>query len=75
MLLRAVGGMALAVLAADIDAREMTLMETVTTKAIRSAQLSPDGQFTAVIRSTPRTPYEDDDGSSYSELVLINAEG
>jgi len=75
MLLRAVGGMALAIWAADIDAREMTLMETVTTKAIRSAQLSPDGRFTAVIRSTPRTPYEDEDGSSYSELVLINADG
>ncbi|MCA1768344.1 MAG: S9 family peptidase, partial [Idiomarina sp.] len=75
MLLRAVSGIALAAWAADIDARDMSLMETVTTKAIRSAQLSPDGQFTAVIRSTPRTPYEDEDGSSYSELVLINAEG
>ncbi|MDV6317255.1 S9 family peptidase [Idiomarina sp. HP20-50] len=75
MLLRAVGGMALAVWAADLDAREMTLMDTVTTQAIRSADLSPDGQFTAVIRTIPRTPYQDEDGSDYRELVLVNSAG
>lgn len=75
MFLRALGGMALAVWAVDSDARDMTLMDTVTTQAIRSVELSPNGQYTAVIRSTPRTPYEDDDGSRYSELVIINSNG
>ena len=75
MLLRVAGGIALAAWAVDADAREMTLMDTVTTESVRMADLSPTGEFTAVLRSIPRAPYEDDDGYGYTELALINAQG
>ena len=75
MLLRVAGGIALAAWAVDADAREMTLMDTVTTESVRMADLSPTGEFTAVLRSIPRVPYEDDDGYGYTELALINAQG
>lgn len=75
MLLRVASGIALAAWAVDANAREMTVMDTVMTESVRMADMSPSGEFTAILRNVPRTPYEDDDGSDYSELVLINSAG
>lgn len=53
-------------------ARDITLTETVTVKSINSAALAADGNLAAFTRVIPRTPYVDDDGSSYIELHLVN---
>lgn len=56
-------------------ARDITLTETVTTKSVSSAVLSPAGDTIAFTRVNPRTPYEDDDGNAATSLYLVNAEG
>ncbi|MBR9907617.1 MAG: S9 family peptidase [Gammaproteobacteria bacterium] len=53
-------------------ARDITLTETVTVKSINSAALAADGQLAAFTRVVPRTPYIDEDGSSYIELHVAN---
>lgn len=75
MLLRTLGTVTLFALAVSGQAREMTLLETVTTQSVASVDLSPNGQYTAVVKYIPRMPYEDDDGSGFTELVLIDAQG
>ena len=75
MLFRTLGTVSLLTLAVTGQAREMTLMETVTAQSVASVDLSPNGQYTAVLKYIPRTPYKDDDGSGYTELVLIDAQG
>lgn len=55
-------------------AREMTLQETVTTKQVTSATLSADAKIAAFTRLAPRTPYIDDDGSSFVELFVVTGE-
>lgn len=75
MLFRTLGTVSLLTLAVTGQAREMTLMETVTAQSVASVDLSPNGQYTAVLKYIPRTPYKDDDGSGFTELVLIDAQG
>ncbi|WP_417664201.1 prolyl oligopeptidase family serine peptidase [Pseudidiomarina donghaiensis] len=53
-------------------ARDITLTETVTVKSINSAALAADGELAAFTRVVPRTPYVDEDGSSYIELHVAN---
>jgi dipeptidyl aminopeptidase/acylaminoacyl peptidase len=40
-----------------------------------SAIMSPDGQHIAYLRSIPRTPFEEDSGSAYSELHVVGVDG
>lgn len=53
----------------------MTLEQTVTAHYVGSSVVSPDGQLTAYTLVKPRTPYEDEDGSHYVELHLIDNQG
>jgi len=75
MMFRTLAGVGLLAFAVTGQAREMTLLETVTAESVASVDLSPDGQYTAVLKYIPRTPYEDDDGSGYTELALIDQQG
>ena len=75
MLYRTLGTVSLIALAVTGQAREMTLQETVTAQSVASVDLSPNGQYTAVLKYMPRTPYQDDDGSGFTQLVLIDAQG
>ncbi|MGM0481899.1 MAG: prolyl oligopeptidase family serine peptidase [Pseudomonadota bacterium] len=75
MLIRTLGTVSLLTFALTGQAREMTLLETVTTKSVARVDMSPDGQYTAVLRYIPRVPYEDDDGSGFTELALIDRQG
>lgn len=58
------------------SARDITLTETVTVKSINSVAVSDDGSVAAFTRVSPRTPYVDDDGGSFVELLVArdNAE-
>lgn len=53
----------------------MTLEQTVTAHYVGSSVVSPDGQLTAYTLVKPRTPYEDEDGSHYVELHLVDNQG
>ncbi|WP_417682839.1 prolyl oligopeptidase family serine peptidase [Pseudidiomarina aquimaris] len=55
-------------------ARDITLQETVTTQSINSVAVSEDGQVAAFTRVIPRTPYVDEDGGSYVELLVVRGE-
>lgn len=75
MVIRTLGALSLVALAVTGQAREMTLMETVTAESVASVDLSPDGRYTAVLKYIPRTPYEDEDGYGKTELTVIDQAG
>ncbi|RUO78643.1 prolyl oligopeptidase family serine peptidase [Pseudidiomarina taiwanensis] len=55
-------------------AREMSLIETVTTKQVNSVAIAADSDLAAFTRVTPRTPYVDDDGGARVELFVVRGE-
>lgn len=61
-------------LSLSVFARDITLQETVTTQQINSVAVSEDGQVAAFTRVVPRTPYIDDDGNNYVELLVVRGE-
>lgn len=63
-----------ATLSFSVLARDITLQETVTTQSVNSVAVSNDGQTAAFTRVLPRTPYVDDDGSSFLELLVVRGE-
>lgn len=65
----------LLLLSVQLQARPLTLQETVTLKQVNQVAVSKDGKLTAFTRVVPRQPYAEDDGTSYVELYLLNAEG
>lgn len=65
----------LLLLCGPIDARPLTLQETVTLQQVNQVAVSQDGKLTAFTRVVPRQPYTEDDGTSYIELYLLNADG
>lgn len=70
-----IGCIAAALCSLPLMAREMTLTETVTLQSVSSAILSPTQQTVAFTRNLPRTPYQDEDGSDRSALVVIDEQG
>ena len=44
-------------------------------RSVGDVELSPDGSRVAFTLSVPRKPGEDDDGSAWSELHMISADG
>ncbi|MFU8785094.1 S9 family peptidase [Aliidiomarina sp.] len=60
---------------ATAQQRDITLEETITFQRVTQAVTSSDGNYTAFTRFRARTPYQDDDGASYSELFVRNAAG
>lgn len=50
----------------------MSLEQTVTAHYVGSSVVSPDGALTAYTLVKPRTPYEDEDGSHYVELHVVD---
>ncbi|WP_258239782.1 S9 family peptidase [Pseudidiomarina homiensis] len=61
-------------LSLSVFARDITLQETVTAQSINSVAVSEDGQVAAFTRVVPRTPYVDEDGSNYVELLVVRGE-
>jgi dipeptidyl aminopeptidase/acylaminoacyl peptidase len=75
MLLRAALGLTLLFpLAIHAPARTevMTPHHVAKLRSVTAARMSPDGGRIAFTRSVPRIPFEDDDGSSWSELHVID---
>ena len=52
----------------------MTPQQVARLASVGSAEISPDGRFAAFTRSAPRVPLEDDDGSAWSELYVVDLE-
>ncbi len=44
-------------------------------QSVRSAEISPDGRYIAYTLSVPRRPYEDESGSAWSELHVVDSSG
>lgn len=63
-----------AALSLSVSARDISLVETVTTKSISSVAVSADGEVAAFTKVTPRTPYVDEDGSNFVELYVVRGE-
>ena len=61
--------------AADSEPTPLTLEEVVTLKRVTGAWMSPAGDSIAYRLSVPRTLYEDDDGSAWTELHVVDLEG
>ena len=58
-----------------LNARPLSLQETVTLQHVNQIAVSQDAKLTAFTRIVPRQPYSEDDGTSYIELYVINANG
>ena len=56
-------------------AKPITLEQTVSVKSVTELTISADGKHTAFIRNRPRNPYQEDDGSSYRELFMVDDKG
>lgn len=65
----------LCLIVGQVKARPLTLQETVTLQQVTQVAVSQDGKLTAFTRAVPRQPYTEEDGTSYIELYLINANG
>lgn len=79
MLRSAVLGLSLSLLSpfaihASAQAEVMTPHHVAKLRGVSSAKMSPDGSRVAFTRSVPRIPFEDDDGSSWTELHVIQLE-
>lgn len=72
MLFRTISAIGLATLAFSSQAEQISLEQTVTAQSVTNVDLSPDGRYVAVLKYIPRTPYQDDDGTGYRELSLID---
>ena len=75
MIARTLGVVSLLGLAVTGQARDMTLMETVTAQSVVDVNLSPNGQFTAITKYYPARPYTDKEDSGKTELVIRTANG
>ncbi len=75
MIARTLGVVSLLGLAVTGQARDMTLMETVTAQSVVDVNLSPNGQFTAITKYYPAHPYTDKEDSGKTELVIRTANG
>ncbi|CAM5204381.1 hypothetical protein [Alishewanella longhuensis] len=64
----------LLLLCGQLDARPLTL-KTVTLQQVNQVAVSQLLQTYCLYRVVPRQPYTEDDGTSYIELYLINANG
>lgn len=65
----------LLLLSTQLEARPLTLQETITLQQVNQLAVSRDGKMTAFTRVVPRQPYAEDDGSHYIELYLLTANG
>lgn len=64
------------VIAAQAPADALTPLQVATTQQVVAAEISPDGKHVAYVLSIPRTPWEEEDGSSRTQLhVLDNDSG
>ena len=52
-----------------------TKEDAVRRKTVLSARMSPDGQNIAYVLNVPRDPYDEDDGSAWTELHVVGADG
>ena len=52
----------------------LTPADVARIRDVTSARISPDGSTVAYTLSAPRTPLEDDDGSAWSELHVVDLE-
>ncbi|WP_194756159.1 S9 family peptidase [Aliidiomarina indica] len=66
---------ALSMQAVHASSRDITLEEIITAQRVTQAITNDDGTATAFVRVRPRTPYQDDDGTSYSELFVVDNSG
>ncbi|MCA9150121.1 MAG: S9 family peptidase, partial [Planctomycetales bacterium] len=60
---------------ADTPTKVLQPIDVATLKSVVAAEISPDGNWTAYLRSVPRRPMGDADGRSWSELHLLDAQG
>ena len=56
-------------------ARGMTAEDVTKLRSVTSAKMSPDGKHVAFLVSVPRDPYDDDDGSAWTELHVAYGPG
>jgi dipeptidyl aminopeptidase/acylaminoacyl peptidase len=54
-----------------VSAAGMTPRQVSEIQSVSSAVISPDGTRIAAVRSVPRTLFEDDNGSAWSELLIV----
>ncbi len=54
------------------DSAGMTPKQVAEIQQISSALIAPDGSRIAVVRSVPRTLFEEENGGSWAELLLVN---
>jgi dipeptidyl aminopeptidase/acylaminoacyl peptidase len=59
----------------DVGSQTLSLEDIVTLKRVSGAWMSPDGDAIAYLLSVPRTLYEDDDGSAWTQLHVVDMEG
>jgi dipeptidyl aminopeptidase/acylaminoacyl peptidase len=60
---------------ADDSPNGMDFARLAALRSVRSAEISPDGQWVAYTLSVPRRPGQDKDGSAWSELHLVPFDG
>ncbi len=53
----------------------LSLLETVTLSAVGQQAISPNGDYVAYTKVTPRTPYVDEDGAHYVTLHVVSNSG
>lgn len=60
---------------AAAQAKEISLQDIVQMQRVSQAITTADGNYTAYTRVRPRTAYQDDDGPSYTELLVKMPDG
>ncbi len=71
-MLRRIGlALVAALITLPLNARDITLTETITVKSVNSAVISADGSLAAYTQVQPRTPYVDDDGTAFVSLYTV----
>ncbi len=66
---------ALMVTVVEVLAGGMTPEDIARTRGVSSAKISPDGQYVAYTLSIPRRPWEEDSGSAWGELHVVDMKG
>jgi len=61
-----------ATVAADDGRRTLTPLDLARMQSMKSAKISPDGSFIAAVRTVPRTLFDQEDGSNWAELYVID---